>query len=120
MPPKRALPSEVKRLRGRMDELNLLLVALLQLRARLALSIGRAKAQHGLAAGDPARERAMLARMLADAPPGFTQAELGRVLRAVLTASRRLVVHDRAAGGRSSLAPRAARASRSRRARGPR
>jgi len=95
MPTKRALPSEVQRLRLRMDGLNLLLVALVQLRARQALALGRVKARHGLPAADPARERAMLARMLADAPQGLSRAELSRVLRAVLAASRRLVVADR-------------------------
>jgi chorismate mutase len=78
-----------------MDRLNARLVALLQERARLARRIGTLKARHGLAASDPARERAMLARMLADAPAGFTRRELERVLRAVLTASRRLVVAAR-------------------------
>jgi 3-deoxy-7-phosphoheptulonate synthase/chorismate mutase len=78
-----------------MDALNLRLVALLQERARLALAIGRAKARHGLAAPDPAREREMLRAALRSPPSGFPRAELTRLLRTVLAASRRLVVRDR-------------------------
>ncbi len=82
-----------------MDRLNARLVALLQERGRLARRIGRRKARLGLPAADPGRERAMLATMLAAAPPGYPRADLGRVLRAVLRASRRLVVADREAAG---------------------
>jgi 3-deoxy-7-phosphoheptulonate synthase/chorismate mutase len=78
-----------------MDRLNLRLAALLQSRARLAREIGRVKAPLGLAAPDPARERDMLRRALATAPPGFAQRELAALLRAVFAASRRLVVADR-------------------------
>jgi chorismate mutase / prephenate dehydratase len=95
MPAKGPTPASVVRLRTRMDRLNARLVALLQERARLARQIGALKARHGLAAADPARERAMLGRMLADAPPGFPRRELARILRALLAASRRLVLAAR-------------------------
>lgn len=100
----RALPPSIQHLRARMDRLNARLVVLLQARARLARAIGRAKARHGLAAADPARERAMLRALLADAAPGFLRAELARVLRAVFATSRRLVLADR--GRRHPRAPR--------------
>jgi|GEM_PF-5755016 len=104
MPTTRALPPSIQHLRARMDRLNARLVVLLQARARLAGTIGRAKARHGLAAADPARERAMLTSLLTDAAPGLGRAELSRVLRAVFAASRRLVLKDR--GRRSQRARR--------------
>lgn len=94
------VPKDVARLRERMDRVNAKLVAVLQERARLARSIGRAKARHRLAAADPSREREMLAGLLASAPRGLREAELARVLRAVFAASRRLVVEDRERKGR--------------------
>jgi len=78
-----------------MDRLNARLVMLLQERARLALAIGRAKRLHGLAAADPARERAMLRAASAGAAAGFSKRELQRLLRAIFAASRALVVRDR-------------------------
>jgi chorismate mutase len=97
MPTTRNVPPRVQRLRARMDRLNERLVTLLQARARLAGAIGAAKAKAALPAADPARERAMLARMLASAPPGLPRRDLERVLKAVLAASRRLVVAQRRA-----------------------
>lgn len=88
-------PREIARLRERMDRLNAELASLLQARARLALEIGRAKAELGLAAADPARERAMLAAVLRSAPRGFPRRELERIWRAIFAASRALVVADR-------------------------
>ncbi|MFM8981106.1 MAG: chorismate mutase [Planctomycetia bacterium] len=96
MPTKPALPPDVRRLRARVDRLNTRLVALLQQRARLARRLAVAKARHGLAASDPARERAMLRTMLEAAPPGFARRELAGVLRSLLAASRRLVVAEQA------------------------
>jgi chorismate mutase len=84
-----------------MDRLNARLVVLLQQRARLALAIGRAKRRRGLAAADPARERAMLRAALAGAATGFSRRELQRLLRAVFAASRALVVRDRGGNGRA-------------------
>jgi chorismate mutase len=78
-----------------MDRLNERLAALLQQRARLALTIGRAKRRRGLAAADPARERAMLRAASAGAEAGFSKRELKRLLRAVFAASRALVVRER-------------------------
>jgi chorismate mutase len=78
-----------------MDRLNARLAALLQARARLALKVARAKARHGLAAADPARERAMLSKVLEDAPAGFPRRDLAALVRAVFAASRALVVRDR-------------------------
>lgn len=94
------LPATVVNLRRRMDRVNARLVAALQTRARLALRIARAKAHHGLAAPDRAREKAMLAAALAKASRGFPRATLARLLRTVFAESRRLVVADRRRGVR--------------------
>lgn len=79
-----------------MDRLNAQLAVLLQQRASLALTIARAKAELGLAAADPRREREMLARVLREAPAGFPRRELASIYRAIFAASRKLVVSDRA------------------------
>lgn len=78
-------------LRRRMDRLNRRLRDLLQERARLALAIGRHKHARGERLADPARERAMLAAILRDPPPGFPQATLRALWRAVFRASRALL-----------------------------
>jgi len=75
-----------------MDRVNRALCAVLQRRARLAVEIATWKHQHGLAIADPARERAMLQSMLAQAEPGFDRAALARLLRAVLRESRALAL----------------------------
>jgi chorismate mutase len=88
---------ELARLRRRMDALNRRLGEVLQARGRLCREIGTWKRAHGVAAVDRARERAMLAAMLAHAGEGYPRAALVRILRAVFAESRALV----AAGGRS-------------------
>lgn len=110
MPTKPALPPDVRRLRARVDRLNTRLVALLQQRARLARQLAAAKARHGLAASDPARERAMLRAMLAGAPRGFAPRVLSRLLRELLAASRQLVVAEQARLSRAGLRRSRARA----------
>jgi chorismate mutase len=75
-----------------MDRVNDALCALLQRRARLAVEIAAWKQGRGMGVADPARERAMLAAMLRNAPPGFDPAALRRILRVVLRESRALAV----------------------------
>jgi chorismate mutase len=77
-----------------MDRINQRLCALLQERARLAVTIATWKLARGIAIADPAREQAMLKRMLAGAPPGFDAAALSRLLRAVLRESRALALRE--------------------------
>jgi len=76
------------RRRTAMDRLNRSLRDLLQERARAAATIARWKVEHGHAVADPARETAMLAAMLRDAPEGFDRATLARLLRAIFRAAR--------------------------------
>jgi len=92
---KKTTHRDLTRMRARMDRLNASIAAALQRRARLAREIGRRKAGLGLPGPDPAREREMLRRTLDGAPPGFSRAELARLLRTVFAASRRLVQRDR-------------------------
>jgi chorismate mutase len=82
------------RRRAAMDRVNRDLCVLLQRRARLAVEIASWKHARGLAIADPARERAMLKRMLAEAPPGFDAVALGRLLRVMLRESRALALRE--------------------------
>ncbi len=79
-------------LRSAMDVCNRRLVDVLHERARLARAIGAWKQQHGLAAVDPGRERAMRAALLAlPAAGGFAADQLAAILDVVFAASRQLV-----------------------------
>ncbi len=105
MPPKptsRASAARVRELRRRMDRLNLVLLALIEKRVRLALRIGRAKRALDLPAVDSERERAMLAQLLVGTTDATTRADLERAFRAIFAASRNAVVRDRR--GRASRA----------------
>jgi chorismate mutase len=83
---------ELAQLRLAMDVCNRRLAAVLHERDALARRIGDWKRAHGLAAVDPGREAAMLARLadLAD-PNGFSAAALQRLFAAVFAESRALV-----------------------------
>jgi chorismate mutase len=78
-----------------MDALNLRLLELVERRTRLARRIGRAKAAAGLAASDPARERAMLDALLEAASGELPRRDLERIFRSVFRASRAAVLRDR-------------------------
>ena len=99
--------AELARRRARMDRLNVRLRDLLQQRALLAVAIARWKKARGLPVADPARERVMLAAMLAAPGPGFEPPALRRLLRAILRESRSAAltaVQDRATASRSRTA----------------
>jgi 3-deoxy-7-phosphoheptulonate synthase/chorismate mutase len=90
-------PSEVATslpaLRGRIDDLNGRILALLQERAGIVLEIAREKRERGLDAYDPVREEQMLQRLTA-APAGlFGPAEIRAIFKAVFRAS--LAIQDR-------------------------
>lgn len=86
-----AADDELDRLRAEMDAVNERLQSVLQERARLCARIAAWKKGRGLPAVDPAREEAMLARVLATAGPGFDRAALRRIWTAVLAESRAIV-----------------------------
>ena len=74
-----------------MDVCNLRLLGVLQERAKLVATIGAWKRVHGLPAADPAREAAMLAKVLQLAKPGgYPAPALESIFRAVFAASRAL------------------------------
>lgn len=82
---------ELVRLRASMDVLNQRLAAILVERARLVREIGAWKRANGVPAVDEAREAAMLANVVRDAPAdGFPTADLRTIWAAVFGASRRL------------------------------
>lgn len=83
---------ELARRRTAIDRLNRELRDLLQRRARLTLDVAAWKRARGLAVVDPARERDMIERLLADPGPGFDRETLARLLRSVFGACRRLAV----------------------------
>lgn len=85
---------ELRRLRTEMDAVNERLQQCLQERAQLCARIASHKRVRGLAAVDPARERAMLAHVLASPGEGFDAAALVRIWTAVLAESRAIVARD--------------------------
>jgi chorismate mutase len=89
-----AMPSDTKldQLRAAMDVCNLRLLSVLQERAELTAAIGAYKRARGLGGADPAREAAMLAKVLQQARPGgYLPAALESIFRAVFAASRAMV-----------------------------
>ena len=86
--------SELDQLRAAMDVCNLRLLGVLQERARLVATIGAWKHAQGLPGADPAREAAMLAKVLQQAKSdGYPAPALESIFRAVFAASRALVEH---------------------------
>jgi chorismate mutase len=84
--------SELDQLRAAMDVCNLRLLTVLQERAELTAAIGAWKRAHGLGGADPAREAAMLRRVLQQAGPGgYPPAALESIFKTVFAASRALV-----------------------------
>src|SRR5262245_3556010 len=92
--PKTAMETdlEIGRLRAAMDVCNLRLLTVLQERAELTAAIGAYKRARGLGSADPAREAAMLQRVLQQAGPGgYPPAALESIFKAVFAASRAIV-----------------------------
>jgi chorismate mutase len=90
-----------------MDRLNARLLALLQRRAQLAVTIARWKHARGLAVPDARREEEMMRAWMKQPGPGFAPAALRRILRTILAESRRLAVRSTGANAPSpNRAPR--------------
>ena len=87
----------LRRQRARMDRLNARLLAVLQRRAQLAVTIARWKHARGLTVPDARREAEMMRAWMKQSGPGFTPAALRRILRTVLDESRRLAIRSAAA-----------------------
>jgi 3-deoxy-7-phosphoheptulonate synthase/chorismate mutase len=81
---------EVKRLRWRLDAVNLELLRLLEHRARLALEVARLKQRRGLPVHDAQREREMLDALAAQSRGLLDAGDLEAVFNRIFQASRSL------------------------------
>jgi len=93
---------ELARIRDRIDELDRRIVELLNERAALGRTAGRAKALAGRRAiHDPQREREVLLRVAMANPGPLAQADLISIYRRVVAATRGLEARDRTHDARS-------------------
>ena len=93
---------ELARVRDRIDELDKRIVELLNERARLGRTAGRAKQLAGRRAiKDPEREREVLLRVAMANPGPLGQADLLSIYRRIVSATRGLESRDRGHDGRS-------------------
>ncbi len=93
---------ELARVRDRIDELDKAIVELLNERAVLGRSAGRAKHIAGRrAVRDPEREREVLIRVAMANKGPLTQADLLSIYRRIVAATRGLEGRDRTHDGRS-------------------
>jgi chorismate mutase len=94
--------AELARIRDRIDELDVILVEVLNERAVLGRSAGRAKHIAGRrAVRDPDREREVLLRVAMANTGPLTQADLLSIYRRIVAATRGLEARDRTHDGRS-------------------
>ncbi len=94
--------AELARLRDRIDELDKAIVELLNERAALGRSAGRAKHVAGRrAVRDPEREREVLLRVAMANRGPLSQADLLSVYRRIVAVTRGLEARDRTHDGRS-------------------
>ncbi len=93
---------ELARIRDRIDELDKAIVELLNERAALGRSAGRAKHLAGRrAVKDPEREREVLLRVAMANPGPLSQADLLSIYRRIVGVTRGLESRDRTHDGRS-------------------
>lgn len=94
--------AELARVRDRIDELDKAIVELLNQRAVLGRSAGRAKHIAGRrAVRDPEREREVLLRVAMANTGPMSQADLLSIYRRIVAATRGLEARDRTHDGRS-------------------
>ena len=93
---------ELARIRDRIDELDKRIVELLNERAVLGRTAGRAKQLAGRRAiKDPEREREVLLRVAMANPGPLAQADLLSIYRRIVSATRGLESRDRGHDGRT-------------------
>ena len=93
---------ELARVRDRIDELDKRIVELLNERAALGRTAGRAKQLAGRRAiKDPEREREVLLRVAMANPGPLAQADLLSIYRRIVSATRGLESRDRGHDGRT-------------------
>jgi len=83
-------PPSIETLRARMDEINLKLLSLLSLRANVAVEIGRLKHHDGGVVYQPAREREVLEKMVAENPGPLEAEMVRRIFAEIVSACRAL------------------------------
>jgi chorismate mutase/prephenate dehydratase len=83
-------PPELARLRERIDAIDGAILAKLNERAQAVLEVGRLKGQAGLAVYEPAREQAIVGRLVAENPGPFPDRGIGPVFREIVSATRSL------------------------------
>ena len=79
----------LQQLRRQIDRLDAQVARLLNRRARLALAVGRLKKRHGMKLFDPARERAVLARLARANRGPLSDGALRAIYRQILQQTRR-------------------------------
>ena len=93
---------ELARVRDRIDELDRRIVELLNERAALGRTAGRAKRLAGRRAiKDPEREREVLLRVAMTNPGPLSQSDLLSIYRRIVSATRVVESRDRSHDGRS-------------------
>src|SRR5678815_1156880 len=83
-------PATIAALRRQIDRLDDRMLALLNRRARLVQAIGAAKSKTQAPVYAPAREKAVLARLVDGNRGPLTRAHVGAIFREVISASRSL------------------------------
>lgn len=81
---------EISRLRTEIDRIDRQLLALLEKRVRLVLEVGEQKRTRALEIYDPAREQALVERLVAASDAPLDAALVERVFREVIEQCRRL------------------------------
>src|ERR1019366_8385306 len=90
-----AQPPSIETLRARMDEINLKILRLVSLRAKLAMEIGRLKHHHG-EVYKPVRERAIIEKMIAENQGPLSDEQVKRIYVEIISACRALEHEPRA------------------------
>jgi chorismate mutase/prephenate dehydratase len=85
-----AASPELARLREGIDAIDLEILEKLNQRAQAVLEVGRLKAAAGLAVYEPAREQAIVGRLVAANPGPFPDRGIGPVFREIVSATRSL------------------------------
>jgi chorismate mutase/prephenate dehydratase len=85
-----AAPPELARLRERIDAIDAAILAKLNERAEAVLEVGRLKGSAGLAVYEPAREQAIVGRLVATNPGPFPDRGIRPVFREIVSATRSL------------------------------
>ena len=90
-------PPSIETLRARMDEINVKILRLVSLRASIATEIGRLKHNDGVVVYQPAREREIIEKMIAENQGPLTDEQVKRIYVEIISACRALEHEPRVA-----------------------